>query len=280
VSALAFHDVSNHNPDHIPNGPTIAKATEGSSFKDPLFQHFRQLTLAKGYPFLAYHYLTTDDPVDQAFNLYDVVGRETRVLWDFEKGGGDLANLVNVHRAFTTFGGHATLAYIPHWYWQSIGSPSLAPLIELGLSLVSSDYSEPYSDMGVGWRPYGGITPAIWQYRGSPLDTNAFRGTLSQLADLFEGNMLTASDRQWITDTIARTPHDVWNYDPNNSEGIHTPQWRPDSTTNPSATPQWFIRYGLDMLHTLALQEGYDLSDLPTVTPVPPAHILRRHNGK
>ena len=35
----------------------------------------------------------------------------------------------------------ADLLYLPKWYWQSLGSPSLAPLIELGLLLVSSNYT-------------------------------------------------------------------------------------------------------------------------------------------
>jgi hypothetical protein len=88
------------------------------------------------------------------------------------------------------------LIYLPRWYWEQLGEPSLAPLADRGLGLISSAYpggeGTPLhlypGDAAKGWQPYGGLTPLIYQYTnqatdgGLPLDYNAFRGSLSQLA--------------------------------------------------------------------------------------------------
>jgi hypothetical protein len=50
---------------------------------------------------------------------------------------------------FRKLGGTCNLAYLPKWYWQQIGSPSLQPVIDRKISLVSSDYlASGYSDTG------------------------------------------------------------------------------------------------------------------------------------
>ena len=59
----------------------------------------------------------------------------------------DVVDFVSQYRAL---GGIIYLLYLPRWYWVDLGSPSLAPLIELGLLLISSDYTS-YSDSGPGW---------------------------------------------------------------------------------------------------------------------------------
>jgi hypothetical protein len=85
-------------------------------------------------------------------------------------------------------GGMLTLAYIPHWFWADYWDRrSLKPFADLGLELISSAYTT-YSDTGIGWDPYGGMTPAIWQYTSTPIDTNAFRGTVAELGRLFTGS--------------------------------------------------------------------------------------------
>ena len=83
---------------------------------------------------------------------------------------------------FRQLGGVVYLDYLPEWYWSSAWhSPDLTPLKDLGLVLVSSDYSG-YSTGG-GWRAYGNMTPVIWQYsshvplHGQLVDFNAFLGS-------------------------------------------------------------------------------------------------------
>ena len=104
----------------------------------------------------------------------------------------DAANFVSRYRAI---GGVIYLLYLPRWYWASLGSPSLTPLIELGLLLVSSNYTS-YSDSGPGWASYGGMTPVIWQYTDNatlngvnPVDFNAYRGTVAD----FESQVTTGA---------------------------------------------------------------------------------------
>jgi hypothetical protein len=86
--------------------------------------------------------------------------------------------------AYRKGGGTVHLCYLPHWYWQQLGSPSLKVLADAGLCLVSSAYTL-YTDAstGTGWQKYGGMSPVIWQYtdrlhfNGMDIDFNAFRGT-------------------------------------------------------------------------------------------------------
>ncbi len=89
-------------------------------------------------------------------------------MLDFEAGSGDLDNFWAVADAITAAGAHVALSYIPHWYWQQIGSPSLTGVP----GLVASDYVEgsgyasalyPGDDSGF-WTGYGGIDPVILQF--------------------------------------------------------------------------------------------------------------------
>ena len=184
---IHFVDVSHYNGDYHPVGPTFAKATEGTAYTDPTYTTNKSRTLAGGWLFVGYHYLTTSSATAQAAHAYSVVGADVPLMVDVEKGSGSLANLLNFVTAYRALGGLVTLAYIPHWYWSgSWGSPSLQPVADAGLALISSQYTT-YSDTGPGWDPYGGMTPAIWQYTSTPIDRDAFRGTLAELEDLCNG---------------------------------------------------------------------------------------------
>jgi peptidoglycan hydrolase-like protein with peptidoglycan-binding domain len=64
----------------------------------------------------------------------------------------------------------------------------MQPFISRNVFLVSSAYTVYTDDPhGVGWLPYGGQYPSIWQYtdhqqfNGQRVDFNAYRGTLDQL---------------------------------------------------------------------------------------------------
>lgn len=87
---------------------------------------------------------------------------------------------------FRALGGTCWLAYLPRWYWQQLGSPSLQPFASRGLELVTSNYTgNPEEPGGPGWQTYGGMPPVrTWQYSASgvvngrrPVDLNAFRGS-------------------------------------------------------------------------------------------------------
>lgn len=97
------------------------------------------------------------------------------------------------------------LMYLPRWYWQTWGAPSLAGLPPL--------WSSRYPDMVVGtlpdewadvpasyWDGYGGLPVLLLQFTSSariagyqPLDANAFRGTRDQLAALLGASVSNPS---------------------------------------------------------------------------------------
>jgi hypothetical protein len=108
-------------------------------------------------------------------------------------------------------GGVCFELYLPFWYWVQLGRPSLAPLAQRGLHLVTSNYSavSPEDPAHPGWVAYGGMPPvetlqytAAGNVNGMTADLNAFRGsgtrdtagTLSELWSL------------WTTGTLGGGP--------------------------------------------------------------------------
>ncbi len=169
----------------------MVKATEGTNYTNPDYGPAKLRAKEAGAFFCAYHFLRAGNGAGQADHAFSVVG-STPLMLDVETetlngvtstpSVTDAAAFVSQYRAL---GGVIHLLYLPRWYWQSLGSPSLAPLIGLGLLLVSSNYTT-YSDSGPGWASYGGMVPVIWQYTSSgtlngvnPVDFNAYRGTLA-----------------------------------------------------------------------------------------------------
>ena len=179
----------------------MVKATEGTNYTNPDYGSAKLRAKEAGAFFCAYHFLQAGNGAGQADHAYSVAGStplmldmETENLDGFtsEPSVTDAANFVSRYRAN---GGVIYLLYLPRWYWASLGSPSLTPLIELGLLLVSSNYTS-YSDSGPGWASYGGMTPVIWQYTDNatlngvnPVDFNAYRGTVAD----FESQVTTGA---------------------------------------------------------------------------------------
>jgi len=203
---LKFNDISHYNGTSFPiGGPIIAKATEGSNFTDSVYASNKKRTQTGGWPFCAYHFplRAADASMEaQAAHALAVIGTSTPVMMDIEKdvrghwiSRDDCLHQIDLMQAK---GMKVTLAYIPKWFWQGEwGGASLKPFADRGLGLVSSQYVGTYSDSGPGWDAYGGVTPIIWQftdgldkYAGGGLhhaDTNAFKGTIAELAAVFAG---------------------------------------------------------------------------------------------
>lgn len=165
----------------------IAKASEGSTFRDPSYTGFRAQAQAVGAVFAAYHWLWPGNEGAQAANAFAMVGRDTPLMLDVEnlKGANSVGGVLAFTSAYRNLGGRVALAYIPKWYWRDhMGSPDLRPIGDAGMRLVSSDYSERYSDTGVGWADYGNMYPYVWQYTdafpyaGHHVDFNACKDTL------------------------------------------------------------------------------------------------------
>jgi lysozyme len=173
----------------------MVKATESDNYTNPDYAPAKVRAADAGAYFCAYHFLHAGNGAGQASHAYGVVGHGVPLMIDFEptyNSDGTIASAPQVSDAvdfiseYRALGGTAYLLYLPHWYWAgNLGQASLAPVINLGMLLVSSDYTG-YSDTGPGWAPYGGMTPVVWQYTSSAsldgvanVDMNAYRGTLA-----------------------------------------------------------------------------------------------------
>lgn len=172
------------------------KVSEGSGYRDPYWPAVRDWCNANNVPVIGYHYVRTDDPAAQA-KCFVNNGGGKNVMLDFEDGSGNIANFWAVVRAFNAAGVNVVLSYIPHWYWQNIGSPDLTGVPGLVSSsyyernnYASKEYYDAGGDNGAGWASYGGATPVIWQFTdaaivaGISVDANAFKGDVNALRAL------------------------------------------------------------------------------------------------
>ena len=173
----------------------MVKATEDNNYTNPDYAAAKGRAANAGAYFCAYHFLHAGNGVGQASYAYSRVGSGIPLMIDCEptyNSNGTIASAPQISDAvdfinqYRALGGTVHLLYLPHWYWQgNLGQASLSPVIDLGMLLVSSDYTG-YSDTGPGWAAYGGMTPLIWQYTStatlngvSNVDMNAYQGTLA-----------------------------------------------------------------------------------------------------
>lgn len=172
----------------------VAKATEGTYYRDAEYANFQAQAAHVGAVFSAYHFLKAGNGTGQADYCHAMAG-STPVMLDVETEGAskptvqDCAAFIARMRAL---GGRVWGCYFPRWFWEQVGGD----LGSLGVAIVSSSYTA-YSDTGPGWQPYGGATPAAWQYTdaqnygGQTVDFNAYRGSVQQLAALINGTTPT-----------------------------------------------------------------------------------------
>jgi hypothetical protein len=199
----------------------IAKTTEGTYYTDPDFEGWRRQAASLGKPFIWYHFLSGENAHAQAAHTANAVPDHGDLpgMLDAEPAGSfspTLAQMIAYIDAAHDAGLNLRLIYLPRWYWQRIGSPSLTPLADRGLALVSSAYpggtGTPAAlypgDGAAGWQTYGGMTPALYQFTnqatdgGMPLDYNAYRGDLAGLNALLKGTMTPMA--LTIPDTISK----------------------------------------------------------------------------
>jgi GH25 family lysozyme M1 (1,4-beta-N-acetylmuramidase) len=195
----------------------MAKATEGTSYVDPSYAGFKAQAASHGSVFVAYHFLLAGNAAAQAAFAYSVVGDtplcvdvETRALPLSNPSMADLLTFVDTYRSL---GGTVWLVYLPSWYWAQapFNRASLQPLIDRGLLLWSSHYVA-YSETGIGWNAYGGMTPTIYQYSCStpfgnqPLvDFSAYKGTIAEftlIVSTGRASMARYPGAQWRPITV------------------------------------------------------------------------------
>ena len=201
----------------------LFKVTEGTYYVDADYEAFLAQAQATGKLAIPYHFVTTQDPGAQARFIAAHIGdKSLPLMLDFEPqdqtgSRPTVAQLAALIDACVAEGLRPRLCYVPRWYWQQLGSPSLAPLAVRGQGLISSAYpggSGYPGDNAAGWQPYGGMTPLLYQYTdaayesGQKLgDMNAYRGTRDQLA-AFLGATITGDDMALTSQDVV----DVWSY--------------------------------------------------------------------
>jgi hypothetical protein len=224
---IFFSDVSHYDRDagrQIPDGDqvVIAKSTHGTRFIDPAYTYHRDVAKARGIYFTSYHWLNHGNGAGQAQYCWQQIGR-VPVMVDAEDMSGNtgyngpiaVGDIVNFIVELRSLGSVSNLVYLPRWYWADhMGSPDLTPLVNLGVGLVSSNYTS-YSDSGPGWVGYGGYTSvAQWQFTSTPMDRNAFKGSVSDYVALTSGGRPDVE----LTDPVPATGQnvgvvlsDIWN---------------------------------------------------------------------
>lgn len=185
------------------------KVSEGDYFRDRYWPTVLSWARSTGNIVVGYHYVTTNPAQQQvAAYLSNIGDPAVPCMLDFEAGGGGIGNFWAVWDAFVAAGVNMRLSYIPHWYWQGIGSPDLSNVV----GLVASDYVEGTGYASVlypgsgspGWTGYGGATPVMLQFTDQAqvadliCDADAFRGTVTDLHRLLGtgGPLMALTDAQ------------------------------------------------------------------------------------
>jgi lysozyme len=193
---LHFPDISAFQSGISLQGAVAAaiKCTEGTTWLSGDYANAVGRARSVGCWPMSYHFLHAGHAAAQA-GWARAHHAGVPLMLDLEPAGSSrptVADGVGFVDAFRKAGGTCNLVYLPHWYWEQLGRPSLAPFAQRGMGLWSSSYTT-YSDTGPGWAPYGGMTPQVWQYtdkhlfHGQPVDFNAYKGTLAQLQALAGG---------------------------------------------------------------------------------------------
>lgn len=136
---------------------------------------------------LGYHYLNAGNESAQARVFADQLAQAgVPGMLDVENGSGGVNNVRMFLDAAMAYGAQVPLVYLPHWYWQQIGSPSLTGLPPLWASsyvsaggFASALYGAVASSC---WNGYGGLGVEVLQFTdkanvaGRQIDANAYRG--------------------------------------------------------------------------------------------------------
>lgn len=184
-------DVSNHQTSFNFAGWDFAflKAAEGSGFKDRMFHTHLANARKAGCIVAAYHYQRQDDAASQVANIESMVPKDIPVIIDVEDGSGSPDLTRHIIAGLRERGFKVGPLYLPRWYWDKIGRPSLHGLPALWASWYP-DYVARPKEQGIAkvplsaWNPYGGNQVAVMQFTSTPFDQNWFPGNHDQLRAL------------------------------------------------------------------------------------------------
>lgn len=211
---ISHHQGGNPDPDKcVAEGIKFIflKATESSGFVDSRFASNTAKWKGKAIV-CAYHYQRGNVSArSQAEHIMRVVPKWMPVVPDIEDNGGGLDITREIIRILRENGWKVPLVYLPGWYWEKIGKPSLRDLppnwksrypdnvvgsIGSEFAMVPSSYWNPIGSNAAGW-----LETKILQFSSSgkvagysPLDLNAFRGTYGELVELLTGGSFSVPE--------------------------------------------------------------------------------------
>lgn len=183
---IFFPDVSGHEAGISLKGALAVaiKITEGTTYVNPDWRRARSDAESRGAFAFGYHFLHPGNGAGQARAYHAQTTMPCAVDAEAtDTGNPHISDVTDFVDELRKLGGRVHLVYLPHWFWQDIGEPDLGALRARNLYTWSSAYtSYTDSDSGTGWQPYGGNTPAVWQYtdrlkfNGFSVDFSAYRG--------------------------------------------------------------------------------------------------------
>ena len=112
------------------------KMSEGADFIDPYGVVCQTWCKTNVFPFIGYHFATSDDAAAQVRN-WKAAGGGANVLIDFEAAGVSMATFWDLVFAFNAARINVALAYIPQWFADQIGA-DLSQVAQSGIAMVSS----------------------------------------------------------------------------------------------------------------------------------------------
>jgi hypothetical protein len=195
-------DVSNYQSSFDFSGWDFAilKASEGANFKDRMFTTHLANARRANCVVAAYHYVRLDPADYQVGNIESMVPKDVPVILDIERGAGSdpdhWRHLINELRAR---GYTVPLIYIPRWFWNEIGQPSLHDLPPLWMSWYPDYVARPREEAiskvpASAWAPMDSIPVYVMQFTSTPFDQDYYPGTKEDLANLFGGEDMQLSD--------------------------------------------------------------------------------------
>lgn len=181
------------------------KATEGHTYRAKYFRSHLDDARKNGLVVAAYLYVwwnSTPAQMADAFALH-VGDNSIPCILDIEENSGtNPEHWKALIWELNARGYHVPMIYIPKWYWERVGKPSLAGLPPLwssaypaGGGIGSAVYQKAGGDNGPGWAGYGGLNVAMWQFTEKAslgggkwaVDGNAYKGTPEQLQAFLTG---------------------------------------------------------------------------------------------
>lgn len=242
------------------------KSTEGASFVDSAFAANLAEARAAGMLVAAYHYVRSNaTAAAQVANVARVVPKDVPVIPDVEANSGGIALVRDFVTRLQQAGYRVPLTYLPRWYWQQIGSPSLVGLPSLWSSRypdnVAGGLADELADVPASyWNGYGGLGVTVLQFTSSvrvaghaPLDANAYIGTRAELAAVL-GSPQQEDDMQ-PTDLVIDPATGQPALDTNGNPYTYNQAWY---YTNLSG---WVLREGVEKIAVQLAALAGDLSD-------------------